>query len=140
LLINRFQHGEQRGQLLKTNSLKWLNGGSNGTQGERITDPPEQWTTAPEEMQTAYYWGTDGVGTAVAKSVGLSNPTGLMVKSSEYGGAGYFFTAGGKYYLWNMIADQVFEYTEPADLDGILAEMRKLQGKGKVQTTELMAI
>lgn len=90
-------------------------------------------------MKIDYYWGSEGVGTRVAESFGLSNPTGLMITSRNYGGGGYVFAAGGKYYLWNMMANQVYEYTKPADLDSILREMRKLGGKGKVETTELGA-
>ncbi|KJZ70938.1 hypothetical protein HIM_09689 [Hirsutella minnesotensis 3608] len=91
-------------------------------------------------MDTKFYWGADGEGTTAATSVGLSNLQPLMIKSRHAGGDGYFFAAtGNKYYLWNMNTGDVFEYVKPADLQGILGEMRKPGGTGKVERNLLAA-
>lgn len=129
--------GDENGRSHQPAIDAWLPSALTAQQGEPIRDPPELWTTDPEQMKVDYYWGPNGVGTGVAKSYGLSDPTGLMVRTVDSGGGGYMFTAGGRFYLWNMVADQVFEYTEPTTLAGILTEMKKLQGKGKVKRREL---
>ncbi|RYP41834.1 hypothetical protein DL767_000735 [Monosporascus sp. MG133] len=94
-----------------------------------VKDPPKGWTTDEDEMDKDRYWGPQGDGTYAATRVGLSSAEGIMIRSPEWGGDGYIFTTGGKYYLWNMLMGDVYEYTDPADLDGILKEMRKPGGQ-----------
>ncbi|KAF4963308.1 hypothetical protein FSARC_8676 [Fusarium sarcochroum] len=95
---------------------------------------PDGWTTDAQEMMTEYYWGQNGMGRLVAVSVGITNPEALMVKSKESGGDGYVFRASNRIYLWSMPMDDVYEYTNPAGLKAILAEMCKPAGRGKVET------
>ncbi|KAI1468604.1 uncharacterized protein F4812DRAFT_470495 [Daldinia caldariorum] len=106
-----------------------------------VTDPPEGWSITAEDMNTAYYWGANGQGTLAAQRVGLTSPSGLMVVDPECGGDAYLFTAStGKVYLWNMVTGEVFEYTNPADLDGVLAQMKMPPGKGKVERVLLSEV
>lgn len=96
------------------------------------TNPPYGWTVDEEEMDIAYYWSADGLGTQAANSAGLTEFSKLqpqMIRSREYGGDAYVFTYDGKPYLWSMSQDDVYLYTEPADLEGVLREMRKQSGK-----------
>ncbi|KYK58975.1 hypothetical protein DCS_00102 [Drechmeria coniospora] len=107
-----------------------------------ISDPPQGWTIDPNEMSTDYFWGPLGDGTRAANRVGLTtNLHPLMIKDSDYGADGYVFAAGPptatKIYLLNLVGSDVFEYVTPADLNGILTEMKKPPGKGKV-TTKLL--
>ncbi|OTB15547.1 hypothetical protein K445DRAFT_301010 [Daldinia sp. EC12] len=98
-----------------------------------VSDPPEGWSSKAEDLNTSYYWGPNGDGTMAAQRVGLTNPSALMIINAESGGDAYLFTAStGKVYLWNMVTGEVFEYTNPADLNGILAQMRMPPGKGKL--------
>ncbi|KAL7931803.1 hypothetical protein V8C35DRAFT_308621 [Trichoderma chlorosporum] len=97
-----------------------------------VTNPPSGWTVDEEEMAIDYYWSVDGLGTQAAKDVGLTEFSKLqpqMIMSREYGGGAYVFTYDGKPYLWNMEQDDVYLYTDPADLEGVLREMRKRDGK-----------
>ncbi|KAM0520641.1 hypothetical protein ACHAPE_003038 [Trichoderma viride] len=102
------------------------------------TNPPNGWTVNDEEMDIDYYWSADGPGTQAANNVGLTEFSKLqpqMIMRREVGGNMYVFTYDGMPYLWNMIQDEVFLYTHPADLEGVLREMRR--GSGNV-TTELV--
>lgn len=104
------------------------------------TNPPNDWTVNDEEMNIEYYWSADGPGTQAANNVGLTELSKLqpqMIMRSEVGGNMYVFTYDGKAYLWNIIEDAVYLYTQPADLEGVLREMRK--GSGNV-TTELVVV
>ncbi len=88
-------------------------------------------------MEWDSYWGADGDGTLAAERAGLSSASGLMIRSRKWGGDSYFFKADwkageeaeGTYFLWNMMTDDVYAYTNPTDLEGILERMRKPGGK-----------
>ncbi|KAK8106456.1 uncharacterized protein PG998_003075 [Apiospora kogelbergensis] len=112
----------------------------NPIQPATVTNPPEDWTVDPEEMQNDIFWGAVGEGTLAAKGVGLDSPQPLMIKSREAGGDGYVFMSGGKVYLWNMLQDDVWEYVKPVDLEGILAEMRKPAGTGSVEVKQMKQV
>lgn len=53
-----------------------------------------------------------------------------LIKRQRYGCDAYIFSYDGKCYLWNMIADEVFEYTQPTTFDAVKAEMQKPKGSG----------
>ncbi|KAL7951069.1 hypothetical protein V8C42DRAFT_308428 [Trichoderma barbatum] len=96
------------------------------------SNPPHGWTVDDVEMDISYYWSADGPGAQAAISAGLTELSKLqpqMIKSREYGGDAYVFTYDGKTYLWNMSQDDVYLYTDPADIEGVLREMRKQSGK-----------
>lgn len=96
------------------------------------SNPPDGWTVNEEEMDINYFWSADGPGTQAAMSAGLTELSKLqpqMIRSREHGGDAYLFTYNGKPYLWNMVQDDVYLFTEPADLEGVLQEMRKQSGK-----------
>ncbi|KAL6823363.1 hypothetical protein V8C40DRAFT_247910 [Trichoderma camerunense] len=97
-----------------------------------VDNPPYGWTVDKEEMDLDYYWSAEGLGTEAAMNAGLTEFSKLqpqMIRSSESGGGAYLFTYDGKVYLWNMLQDDVYQYTDPADLDGVLREMGKQSGK-----------
>lgn len=95
---------------------------------------PDDWTTDPQEMDKDYHWGENGHGRLVAASVGITNPEGLMIKRRDAGGDGYVFRgSNGKIYLWSIPMDDVYQYTKPAGLNAILAEMNKSAGRGRVE-------
>ncbi|KAK1240133.1 hypothetical protein MKX08_007575 [Trichoderma sp. CBMAI-0020] len=105
-----------------------------------VTNPPDGWTVNEEEMDINYYWSADGPGAQAASNVGLTESSKLqpqMIRSRETGGGAYIFTYDGKPYLWDMLQDDVFLHTEPADLEGVLREMRKQSGK---VTRELVVV
>ncbi|KAJ4854232.1 uncharacterized protein T069G_11211 [Trichoderma breve] len=96
------------------------------------SNPPYGWTVDDKEMDMDYYWSDNGPGVQAAASAGLTELSKLqpqMIRSSEHGGGAYLFTYDGKVYLWNMIQDDVYLYSDPADLEGVLREMRKQSGK-----------
>ncbi|XP_044721223.1 uncharacterized protein HRG_06220 [Hirsutella rhossiliensis] len=67
-------------------------------------------------MDVDFYWGTNGDGTEDTKSVGLTDPHPLMIKSRHAAADAYVFMAsGGRCYLWNMATGDVFQYVKPAD-------------------------
>ncbi|QPC80196.1 hypothetical protein HYE68_010948 [Fusarium pseudograminearum] len=101
---------------------------------------PEGWTTDPDEMQEDVFWGAIGEGTLAAVAVGITNPEALMIKSREDGGDGYLFQDANGVYLWNMQQDDVWKYTNPTNLDDILAEMRKPEGTGNVEMTQMQLL
>ncbi|PHH66828.1 hypothetical protein CDD81_5960 [Ophiocordyceps australis] len=98
-----------------------------------VTDPPDGWTVNDDEMDREVHWGANGDGTNIAKSLGITNPVPAMVKSVNAGADAYVFTAGQNVYLWNMVSNDVFQYTNPTSLSAILAEMRKVGSKRKVE-------
>ncbi|KAI1457415.1 hypothetical protein F4805DRAFT_457785 [Annulohypoxylon moriforme] len=98
----------------------------------KVTNPPDGWSVADGDMQTSLYWGDVGEGTLAAKAVGLTAPQPVMIKSRDTGGDAYVFMSGGKVYLWNMVMGDVWVYTKPSELDGILAEMGKPAGTSDV--------
>ncbi|KAI0890540.1 uncharacterized protein GGS22DRAFT_151185 [Annulohypoxylon maeteangense] len=95
-------------------------------------NPPDGWSVADEDMQISLYWGDVGEGKLAANTVGLNAPQPVMIKSRDTGGDAYVFTSGDKVYLWNMTMGNVWQYTKPADLDGLLTEMRKPAGTNDV--------
>ncbi|KAJ8125077.1 hypothetical protein O1611_g8563 [Lasiodiplodia mahajangana] len=81
------------------------------------TAAPEGWSDKPDDLNTSYYWGTNGSGTTAAKKVGLNNPQGLFIVTPRRGGDQYIFKDGttGKIYLWSMLTDEIYEFTQPTD-------------------------
>ncbi|KAI0852451.1 hypothetical protein F5Y00DRAFT_273075 [Daldinia vernicosa] len=108
------------------------------TQMAAITDPPEGWSVNLDDLDRDYYWGPDGDGTVAAQRVGLTGMKELMIVDPDNGSDSYMFTAStGKIYLWYMVTGEIFEYTNPSDQAGILAEMKKPAGTGKLERTLL---
>ncbi|KAI0007430.1 hypothetical protein F4779DRAFT_512252 [Xylariaceae sp. FL0662B] len=99
-----------------------------------VPEAPEGWSYDPGDLNLEYYWGPDGNGTRAARKVGLTSPMGYMIVDRDNGSGAYMFTAGGRVYLWNMLTDEVYEYTKPADLSSIVAEMRKKPGTGQFES------
>ncbi|KOS19994.1 hypothetical protein ESCO_005592 [Escovopsis weberi] len=93
----------------------------------------DQWTTNQADLDKDFYWAADGQGALTAASYGLTNAAQIvpqMIKRPSYGSDAYIFTYAGKCYLWNMISDQVFEYTQPTTYEQVVAEMKKPHGTG----------
>lgn len=86
-------------------------------------------------------WAADGINTLAAKSVGLTDATPLMVKTrSASRDAAFFTAAGGNYFLLDLFTSGVRQYTQPADLEGILSEMRKPFSKRSLEMKDLPII
>ncbi|RYP91660.1 hypothetical protein DL770_002226 [Monosporascus sp. CRB-9-2] len=102
----------------------------------RVTaaDAPEGWSVAPGDLQLDYYWGPRGEGTEAAKKVGLNSPQGQMIVDPDEGGGAYIFTVSNKVYCWNMLTNEIYEYTNPTDLNSVLAQMKMPPGKGTLET------
>jgi hypothetical protein len=49
-----------------------------------------------------------------------------MCNTPESGDCLYMFRCGSKYYIWNLIEDDVWEIRAPLDLEDIIAEIAKL--------------
>ena len=45
----------------------------------------------------------------MAKAHGLESPQPIMRSTRQSGDCYYMFQSGSKYYLWNLIADQIWE-------------------------------
>ncbi|KAI1171803.1 hypothetical protein F4777DRAFT_31352 [Nemania sp. FL0916] len=103
------------------------------------TSAPNGFTDNPEYLDTSHYWGTKGAGTLAAKKVGLTNPQGLFIVVPERGGDRYIFkdNTTGKIYLWSMLTDEIFEFTKPTDLAGIVAQLNLPVEKSTLETTQL---
>ncbi|TGJ87800.1 hypothetical protein E0Z10_g929 [Xylaria hypoxylon] len=103
-------------------------------QPSAVDSPPEGWSTNADDIDTDFYWGTDGDGKAAAAKVGLANPTPQMIVDRYNGSdACVFTTPDNKVYLWNMITQEVYEFTKPTALNDILAQLRLPSGKGSVE-------
>ncbi|KAI2780787.1 hypothetical protein F4815DRAFT_469101 [Daldinia loculata] len=96
--------------------------------------PPEGWSNSDDDLNIEYYWGPDGDGTMAAQQVGLTGAKGFMIVSRDNGRDAYMFTAStGKVYLWNMVTNEIYEYTKPTDRTAILAQMKMPPGKGELE-------
>ncbi|OTA91439.1 hypothetical protein M434DRAFT_54875, partial [Hypoxylon sp. CO27-5] len=86
-----------------------------------VVNLPVGWSTQGEDMQIDYYWVADGEGTMATKKVGITNPTPVMI-SDDLGDGAYMFTSPstGKTYIWNMMMNEVYEYTKPVVLNDII--------------------
>ena len=71
----------------------------------------------------------------LCRTLGITNPEGLMIKDREEGGDAYLFQDANGIYMWSMPTNEVYKYTKPTSRDDILAEMRKPAGRGKVEMT-----
>jgi hypothetical protein len=85
------------------------------------------WTTDKEELNYDYYWGDDySDGQVMIKEHGLGSPQPIMRNTPESGDCLYMFRCGSKYYIWNLIEDDVWEIQAPLDLEDIIAKIAKL--------------
>ncbi|KAI1186326.1 hypothetical protein F5B17DRAFT_404437 [Nemania serpens] len=103
------------------------------------TEAPNGWSNKPEDMNTDYYWGTNGEGTDAAKRVGLTSPVGLLIADPDRGGDRYIFQDNNtkRIYLWSMLTNEIFEYTKPTDLNGIIAQLKLPVGKASLESSQL---
>ena len=72
----------------------------------------------------------------MAKTYGLKSPQPIMCSTRQSGDCMYMFQSGSKYYLWILIAGEIWEIVTPMDLVGIVAEMGKM-GFGSLKTVEI---
>lgn len=71
-------------------------------------------------MQADYYFA-DGVrGNQAAADRGLDNPTPLMRIDPRDGGDQFLFTSGGKFYLWNIISDDIWAIISPTSQEDVV--------------------
>jgi hypothetical protein len=61
----------------------------------------------------------------MAKARGLESPQPIMRSTRQSGDCYYMFQSGSKYYLWNQIADQIWEIVTSMDLVDIVREIGK---------------
>ena len=61
----------------------------------------------------------------MAKAHGLESPQPIMRSTRQSGDCSYMFQSGSKYYLWNLIADQIWEIVTSMDLVDIVREIGK---------------
>jgi hypothetical protein len=61
----------------------------------------------------------------MAKAHGLESPQPIMRSTRQSGDCYYMFRSGSKYYLWNLIADQIWEIVTSMDLVDIVREIGK---------------
>jgi len=61
----------------------------------------------------------------MAKAHGLESPQPIMRSTRQSGASSYMFQSGSKYYLWNLIADQIWEIVTSMDLVDIVREIGK---------------
>jgi hypothetical protein len=59
------------------------------------------------------------------KEHGLKSPQPIMCNTSSSGDCLYMIRCGSKYYIWNLIEDDVFEIRAPLDLEDIIAVITK---------------
>ena len=63
----------------------------------------------------------------MVKSHGLEPPQPIMCSDprSESGASEFMFQSGSKYYLWNLIADEIWEIVTSMELVDIITEIGK---------------
>ena len=61
----------------------------------------------------------------MAKAHGLESPQPIMRSIRQSGDCYYMFQSSSKYYLWNLIADQIWEIVTSMDLVDIVREIGK---------------
>jgi hypothetical protein len=61
----------------------------------------------------------------MAKTHGLKPPQPIMRTTRQSGASYYMFQSGSKYYLWNLIADEIWEIVTSMGLVDIVTEIGK---------------
>ena len=61
----------------------------------------------------------------MAKHYGLKSPQPIMCSSRESGNHMYIFQSGSRYYIWNPMADTVWEIVTSMGLVDIVTEIDK---------------
>jgi hypothetical protein len=88
--------------------------------------PPKGWTTDKKELRYDYWWGKENSdGQRMAKTYGLKPPQPIMRTTRQSGASCYMFQSGSKYYLWNLIVDDVWEIVTSMRLVDIVTEIGK---------------
>jgi hypothetical protein len=61
----------------------------------------------------------------MAKTHGLKPPQPIMRTTRESGASYYMFQPGSKYYLWNLMTDDIWEIVTSMELVDIITEVGK---------------
>ncbi|KAF5856158.1 hypothetical protein ETB97_007815 [Aspergillus alliaceus] len=84
----------------------------------------KEWTDVPEEMSADYYWkGPNSPGQIMAKEFKLNLPEPILGSNVRSGSTLFIFKSEGKFYLWNMAEDMVWQITKPTEENQIKEEV-----------------
>jgi hypothetical protein len=72
----------------------------------------------------------------MARKHGLKSPQPIMCTNRDSGSYIYMFRSGSKYYLWNLIEDNIWEVLTSMDLVNIVTELAKPK-LGSLKVAEL---
>jgi hypothetical protein len=72
----------------------------------------------------------------MAKTYGLKPPQPIMRTTRQSGDSCYMFQSGSKYYLWNLITDEIWEIVIPMELVDIITEISKPRS-GSLEITKV---
>jgi hypothetical protein len=61
----------------------------------------------------------------MAKTHGLKSPQPIMRSTRQSGDCYYMFQSGSKYYLWNLMTDNIWEIVTSMELQDIITEVGK---------------
>ena len=75
----------------------------------------------------------------MAKHYGLKSPQPIMCSSRESGNHMYIFQSGSRYYIWNPMADTVWEIVTSMGLVDIVTEITKL-GVGSLKVAKVYQV
>ncbi|GAB1196615.1 hypothetical protein APSETT444_005888 [Aspergillus pseudonomiae] len=85
---------------------------------------PNGWTIDPAEIQFELIWkDPESEGQDMARRFGLSQPQVIMTAERDTGIPQCIFQSGGRFYIWNMLDDTVWQITKPTRLLDILRAM-----------------
>ncbi|KAI9935079.1 hypothetical protein ASPWEDRAFT_44670 [Aspergillus wentii DTO 134E9] len=97
----------------------------------------KEWTDVPEEMGATFYWdGPDSLGQIMAKGFKLNSPEPILGSTAKSGSTLFVFKSEGKFYIWNMAEDTVWEITKPTEENQIKEEIQA----GRIKTLGLKEV
>lgn len=88
-------------------------------------------------MGADYYWkGPSSSGQQIAKSFGLKSPEPVFGNTAWSGSTLFIFKSEGKFYLWNMAEDTVWEIVHPTDQE----EIRRLLWADDLESLKMQEV
>lgn len=84
---------------------------------------PPGWSIDPADLMYDHEWATDDSdGQLLCADYHLGKGRPVMW---DRGACTLMFEAGGKFFLWSRIDQEVYEIVSPADLDGIILDIKR---------------
>ncbi|KAF4439603.1 hypothetical protein F53441_12529 [Fusarium austroafricanum] len=90
---------------------------------------PRDWTQNVDSMGGDAEWGPDGMSSETIKEFGLADPRPVLGSTTSSGNAMFYFTSGGKIYLFNAMDGSLYTVKKPETTEALIELF--VQGKQK---------